>query len=383
MECKSDVVELAELIEQQNIHDLVIDANKSPDRYIGRFLKKMTQLHTLIITNKLTAPVVESLVELLQHPCTTQLTTLQLTDNDLNQTQTKKILQGCGKHCRCIEKLSLDNNAVDVESLNYILTESSSLETLRLKWNSLTSSSFRELAKGLGSCYSLKRLHIEENDIGDDGAIEIFKSLIKANSVECLYLRKANISPKSTELIGENLIQFTSLETLCLPSNNIQSQGVEHFQSFLEKKILTELDLSNNNIGPEGAKIIAAILPKNVSLLRLNLRNNDVKDVGAVAIASGLLENEYLQYLSLSSNVIGDEGARALAQTLITNYSIESIDLNVNRITEKSAGYFEDLGKVSAVLRSVGLSFNLLGDCEKRINMIFEIKQLLCMYLLP
>lgn len=378
IECKSDITELAELIEQQNIHDLVIDASSSPDRYIGRFLKRMTQLHSLIISNSITQPIIESLVELLQHPCTTQLTTLQFTDNKLSKVQCKQILEGCAKRCKCLENLSFDNNNIDIPSLNYLLSESPSLETLRLKWNGLSSESFVQLSKGIASCYSLKRLFIEENDIGDEGAIAIFKALVKANSVEVLSLRNTNISSKSTEVIGKYLTQYSSLEILCLPNNKLQSEGIKHFKVLLEKKNLTELDLSSNNIGVEGAKVISDSLKNNTNLLRLNLRNNNLKDEGAILIAASLTENDNLQYLSLSKNIIGDDGARALCIALTSNKSIETVDLNVNRITERSAGYFEDLGKVSVVLRGIGLSFNLLGPCEQRINMIFEIKELLC-----
>lgn len=378
MECKSDVLEIAELIEEQNIHDLVIDANISPDRYIGRFLTKMTQLHSLIITNRLTTPVVESLVELLRHPCTTQLTTLQLTDNNLIQEECNKILNTCAEHCKSLEKLSLDNNEVNIDALNNLLAQSPSIETLRLKWNSLRENEFVELSKGLVSCYSLKRLFIEENQIGSKGAIALFSSLAESNCIEHVYLRKTDIPPECASEIGKQLMRCKSLETLSLPSNILGASGITQIGDALLQRNLTELDLSGNKIGPDGAAVIANMLPKNQNLLRLNLRNNEIKDLGAEKIALGLKENDTLQYLSLSTNFIGDTGARAIVQSLLTNNSIESIDLNANRITENCAGYFEDLGKVSTTLHNVGLSYNFLGESSSRINMIFEIKDLLC-----
>ena len=71
------------------------------------------------------------------------------------------------------------------------------------------------------------------------------------------------------------------------------SEDRQHFHS------LRELNLSDNNIGPDGCMIIANYLRSKANttakcpLQRLNLRNNNAGDDGAVAISSALLTSHH------------------------------------------------------------------------------------------
>ncbi|KAK3244582.1 hypothetical protein CYMTET_45810 [Cymbomonas tetramitiformis] len=118
---------------------------------------------------------------------------------------------------------------------------------------------------------------------------------------------------------------------------------------------LEALELSWNNIGPEGARALAVALTPNeegvfnTSLNTLNLRNNDIGDEGAKALAYALTPNEEgvfntsLNTLDLYNNNIGPEGAKALAVTLapnaegLFNTSLNTLDLAGNNIGPEGA----------------------------------------------
>ncbi len=84
-------------------------------------------------------------------------------------------------------------------------------------------------------------------------------------------------------------------------------------------RVVTNLGLSDNNIGPEGAITIAEALKVNAVLTELRLFHNNIGDNGAKAIAEALKVNAVLTVLYLGENIIGDNGAKAIAEALKVN----------------------------------------------------------------
>ena len=77
--------------------------------------------------------------------------------------------------------------------------------------------------------------------------------------------------------------------------------------------MLTELDLSYNDIEDTGAEALASALRVNGVLTKLNLANNAIGRQGAKAIGKALEVNEVLTTLDLRLNFgIGDEGKKAI-----------------------------------------------------------------------
>ncbi len=72
-----------------------------------------------------------------------------------------------------------------------------------------------------------------------------------------------------------------------------------HFNS-----MLVTLDVASNNIGPEGARLIATALRTNSTLTHLNLRDNDIGDDGAVALLNSMKRNESVTRMIVKRNNI-------------------------------------------------------------------------------
>ena len=72
----------------------------------------------------------------------------------------------------------------------------------------------------------------------------------------------------------------------------------------------------SNNIGDEGAIILADILRYNNTVQKINLGHNNIGDEGAIAIAHMLRSNTSIREIDLRGNNIGKEGAIALADML-------------------------------------------------------------------
>ena len=75
------------------------------------------------------------------------------------------------------------------------------------------------------------------------------------------------------------------------------------------------LDLSNKRLGVASAVVIASLIGDNASLTELNLYGNEVKDEGVTAICEAVQSNKETKLASLNvgSNEIGPAGAKSVA----------------------------------------------------------------------
>lgn len=98
---------------------------------------------------------------------------------------------------------------------------------------------------------------------------------------------------------------------------------------------LTEMNMSNKNIGDFYTITIAEAITNNTRVLNLNLRHNQIKNNGAQKLAHALKVNRTLNVLSLSENQIENEGAKALANALAENQGLQQVFLLDNPITQE------------------------------------------------
>lgn len=142
---------------------------------------------------------------------------------------------------------------------------------------------------------------------------------------------------------------------------------------------LTELDLSSNQFGPEGACVFSdalSALSVSTALTVLRFGFNKIGDKGACAIAEALKFNTTLKDLRLGANEFGEKGASALADLLrvnttlttlnISNSSRGDFDLEVytgqDFIRDKGASALADALRVNTTLSVLALAEHSIGD---------------------
>jgi len=98
---------------------------------------------------------------------------------------------------------------------------------------------------------------------------------------------------------------------------------------------MSQLDLTYNNIGPDGALSLAFCLTRNNTLRRLMLRQNLIRDAGCEALANALASsNSSLTELSLAANGITGVAAQALGTMLASNNTLCRLDVSSNVLGE-------------------------------------------------
>eukprot|EP00937_MAST-01D_sp_MAST-1D-sp2_P000950 g950.t1 len=93
---------------------------------------------------------------------------------------------------------------------------------------------------------------------------------------------------------------------------------------------LTEVFLSGNDVGDEGAALFADALKDNSSIVKVHFGRNRIGDDGARALAEALTQNASVRELVLYENRIGDDGVGALAEMLRANKTLEVLSLADN-----------------------------------------------------
>eukprot|EP01028_Stygiella_incarcerata_P010674 TRINITY_DN564_c0_g1_i4.p1 TRINITY_DN564_c0_g1~~TRINITY_DN564_c0_g1_i4.p1 ORF type:complete len:613 (-),score=158.42 TRINITY_DN564_c0_g1_i4:266-2104(-) len=168
---------------------------------------------------------------------------------------------------------------------------------------------------------------------------------LATNSVlKRLYLRGNRIRLCGEyEVFWKGFSRNTSLSVLNLSGNEIGVEGAKVISIWLKDDLHSRIEilsLSENHIGSEGAALIGASLATNTCLKSLNLNRNEIGDDGVTAIALSLVplgENKTLQKISLSGNVISDSGVESLMRILGADSSLRHIDLERNRVSDDGA----------------------------------------------
>ncbi|XP_070370216.1 leucine-rich repeat-containing protein 74A isoform X3 [Equus asinus] len=171
-------------------------------------------------------------------------------------------------------------------------------------------------------------------------------------------LNHHGLGPRGTKAIAIALVSNTAVMTLELEDNCIMAEGVVSLTQMLrENYYLQELNLSDNDLGLEGARIISEFLQRNTSSLsNLQLSGNNFKDEAAELLSQALSSDYRIKSLDLSHNQFSDKGGEHLGQMLALNVGLQSLDLSWN--------HFYTRGAVALCngLRKLDVSMNGFGN---------------------
>ncbi|KAF3849831.1 hypothetical protein F7725_019550 [Dissostichus mawsoni] len=151
-----------------------------------------------------------------------------------------------------------------------------------------------------------------------------------------------------------------------------QRTGSVPVSSFLRNLGDTNLNLNHYGVGPLGTKALAIVLQ--------NLSNNQLGREGAYTISKMLSENYYVKSLKLSGNDFDDAAAKYFADALKGDYVIKELDLSHNMFTANVGIEVLNLSwnplrlggamavsaglKVNSTLKQLDLSWNAFGQME-------------------
>lgn len=181
-----------------------------------------------------------------------------------------------------IEYLSMKQNKFSVDICNTMSQLLSHIPFSLLKQLNIssTNSTLKFIFNGLSTNnqIQLTKLDVSQN------------KLVKHEDIDslCEYLQKTN-----------------TLQQLSLASTQLPCDMLEKLLTSINNDIELSINLSNNNFGINGAKILGKIVYKLNNISSLNLSDNDMGDEGVMELTKGLRNNYSIKRLILNRNFKG------------------------------------------------------------------------------
>ncbi|CAF0895642.1 unnamed protein product [Adineta steineri] len=244
------------------------------------------------------------------------------------------------RHITIFTTLDLSANQIDdkgTEALVSILRNLMTLTTLNISNNQISNHGIKAITDALKYSKTLTKLDLSSNQIDATGAHYLAEALEhNQTTVTSLNISNNSIGPEGAKCFANTLRNTKTLNELIMSNNRIGNTGAEHLSDALkENTTLTIIDLSSNQIVGHGILNLANALKKNTTLTTLHYRNNRMQSIGTKYLADALKCNNSLTLLSLQCNEIGDNGALHLVDALKNNKALQKIYLGRNGISTK------------------------------------------------
>lgn len=228
--------------------------------------------------------------------------TLSLAENNLTDISLQPLIESIALSTS-ITDLDISDNVIGPEASNalgiYLGSPSCPLKKLHLCHADVDDSECCRMVTSLRLNKNLEELDLSRNLLGKDETLNTVRPDVTTGG-ECLanYLREGGGGSLRVLKVPWNMIRLDSAKQLC------------ESLSFATK--LIHLDLSYNTLGNEAGIMLGSSLLDNKVLEELLLANNDIGPSGCFCICVAMRENTTLKHLCLDGNVLGEAGARAL-----------------------------------------------------------------------
>ncbi|KAB0399798.1 hypothetical protein E2I00_002661, partial [Balaenoptera physalus] len=248
----------------------------------------------------------------------------------------------------------------------------------------------KAIAIALVSNTTVVTLELADNCITEEGILSLVEMLQENYYLQEMVLCPVlpvpttmlrNISDNDLGLEGARILSeflqnnTSSLFSLQLSGNNFKEESAELFcQALSTNYRIKSLDLSHNQFSDKAGEYLGQMLALNVGLQSLDLSWNHLYIQGAVALCSGLRANVSLKKLDLSMNSFGNEGAAALGEVLRLNNSLAYLDLSSNNISNEGLSKISKGLELNESLKVLKLYLNPLS-MDGAVLLILSIKR--------
>nr|XP_022917466.1 ran GTPase-activating protein 1 [Onthophagus taurus] len=241
-----------------------------------------------------------------------------------------------------------------------------------------TANDAKPVVEAIDNCPYLEYLNLQGNTLGVEASSVIAKALEKhpefkrAQWQDMFTGRMKTEIPKALQFLGNGLVTAgAKLTELDLSDNALGPIGVEGLASLLRSSscyALEELRLNNNGLGIGGGKLLASALldcynssksqGKPLSLKVFIVGRNRLENDGAKALAEVFSTIGTLEEIEMPQNGIYNIGITALSNAFKNNLNLKVLNLNDNTIGPKGSKAIASVLPQLKELREINF-----GDC--------------------
>ncbi|KAG2441186.1 hypothetical protein HYH02_010030 [Chlamydomonas schloesseri] len=310
-----------------------------------------------------------------------QLTALNLSDNALGEKGVRAceaVLKGNAP----LESLSLQNVGLSVHACRAtaeLLADPSRLRRLQLFNNMSGDEGATHIAGLLARAPRMEDIRFASSRVGPAGGIALAKSLMAGSCLVRLDFSDNPLTAEVAPALAAALAGQPALRALNLNDTGLGPDGVATLcggllQSYAAaeaagrpRQQLEELGLALNEVDPDAAKAVAALVAAHARSLRsVNLRENELGDRGAVTLARALAVLAAPQSVDLVGNQIRRVGAVAAAKAVAGKASLQLLALDENEISEAGLDELRSVMAAAGKAAALGpLDENMEEDDEE------------------
>lgn len=287
---------------------------------LSKSLQQFSSIHVLDLSdNRLTDAAIIPLLQNLE------AASLRPISSNRNQSQSQQKRSSAAKLSVIIGRIGSAGNG---------RKRGNELRKLNLSHNAVGKPGCAQIARFLGFCNLLTHLDLSHTNLGGDGALAPLTTAIECHpTLQIVNLSYNNIGEKGGMLLGDMITQPSCMITeLNVSWNQICRSGATAIGVALRTNTaLKVLNLAMNRCGDDGGEQLAAAMEANTSLMDLDLSRNAFGGHTAVTFSFFLLKNTSLRRLQLQDNSLGAVGTRALLRAVASGSRCE-IQISVHDV---------------------------------------------------
>nr|QDH76355.1 NOD-like receptor family CARD domain containing 5 [Channa punctata] len=291
------------------------------------------------------------------------------------------------QHGGCEKMLSVQETSLKSEyllGLAEIVSNSSCLTKLVLKDNLLQSENIEDFVKALNIGPNVLSISIEEGWIRAEKAVYLVCGCLElCDNIQTIRVHQTTIhlrlmrSTEVTAASADSADPILSTKEIGLVDCGVHGHQLAPMRRILQRcPLLKELDLSDGNLGIEGAEFLCSVLPLLPNLTSLSIAAKETVTDALEKVSQVLLHSTSIQNINLSGHVIQDTTALAIIRMFprLRSLSLYSCDWSA---TERLL-LIQALGQCVS-LESLGLDLNedsslCLGQALRKIKSLRSLK---------
>ncbi|XP_046720408.1 NLR family, CARD domain containing 5 isoform X2 [Silurus meridionalis] len=233
--------------------------------------------------------------------------------------------------CHSLEEIRLDSLQLDKEIIDCFAKGLQAMKSLNkislIKTVSKDSSEILCLLASLHTLTELKEIELIGLRMGDQGIEELVKHIPKWTLLRKINLSDNLVSDHAGEMLVKALSHCRALQEIHLARNNLGHSFAAVLPSLPK---LSELDLSENQLGSKGCSSLCEGLVRMKALKKLHLTSIGTSDL--VNVASCLKHCTSIEDISLSWNKCENDVVFKLVEVLPQCSKLKRLDLEANNI---------------------------------------------------
>ncbi|XP_051238598.1 protein NLRC5 isoform X4 [Dicentrarchus labrax] len=302
---------LLEILQQgPPLSDLDLSSNRLADEGVKRFLDSLPNLkitnYVILSNNDLTQ---QGLLEVASTLCTCG----NVSGAEVSLAAEERCLIWFTQYDGCEKTLSIRESSLErghLVRLAEIVSACPSLTKLEFKNNLLQSDSIEDFVKLLNSSERGISVSFEEGWIRSEEAVSLVCRCLELNG----NIYTIRVHQTTLHL---SLMKSTELTSVSLVDCAVEGHQLTSMTSIIQKcPLLTELDISHNSLGIEGAEFLCSVLPLLPNLKSLGIGSKEPCLTVVQKLSEALLQATAIQCLNLSGHVIDDTAAQIMTTVL-------------------------------------------------------------------